>query len=626
VRRLLEAVITLIFVLTSLTAAAQETGKFRPSGANEGLPGRYRVTLALQPGDELEVVSSRLAAMYALRLEPYAEQGFTGFAMTATETRARLLSADPRVAVVEEMSSPTATAPAAEPVAASATIAAEATRPRLQIATDAIPGFGTYAYDGSGNITSIGDGTSADTFIYDRLGRLERSALRGELCTPVTGEPCYTQKFTYDRYGNIRTIITAGDTIVKTIGVDEATNQIDNTAIGANVIGEYDERGNVKSYNSGTFAYDGLDAMTASLVDGTQRIYVYSASDERVVTIRKTGSTTISEWSIRDSAGRVLRRFDRSATGAFTWAEDYIYRDGQLLAAAVPGREKVRHFYLDHLGTPRLITGNGGALIAQPQYLPFGQQGSFATVAGEKSQFTGHERDASTLDYMHARYYDPYMGRFLSVDPAMDLKKTLPNPQMWNRYAYVMNNPMRYTDPTGREADPGEWSPSGRSSALDPYVEGYVRFVWSALHVEDLRSAFSGLGSAPASEKLMAGTIGIIALADIASNALAPEKGAAGKGGAVMLGHFPEYLEAGARAGARTFNVPTAIWNKMDDAARWGANQKFLDRAIQRGASLLLATDPSKIKAGSFLAREVKYLQGLGYKLVKDGDVWKFVR
>jgi hypothetical protein len=42
-------------------------------------------------------------------------------------------------------------------------------------------------------------------------------------------------------------------------------------------------------------------------------------------------------------------------------------------------------------------------------------------------------------------------GRFLSVDPAMDLKKTVPNPQMWNRYAYVINNPIRYTDPDGRE-------------------------------------------------------------------------------------------------------------------------------------------------------------------------------
>ncbi|HSP14398.1 MAG TPA: RHS repeat-associated core domain-containing protein [Thermoanaerobaculia bacterium] len=44
------------------------------------------------------------------------------------------------------------------------------------------------------------------------------------------------------------------------------------------------------------------------------------------------------------------------------------------------------------------------------------------------------------------------LGRFLSVDPAMDIKKALAEPQRWNRYAYVMNNPLRYTDPTGKNA------------------------------------------------------------------------------------------------------------------------------------------------------------------------------
>lgn len=94
-----------------------------------------------------------------------------------------------------------------------------------------------------------------------------------------------------------------------------------------------------------------------------------------------------------------------------------------------------------------------------------------------------------------------------------------------------------------------------------------------------------------------------------------------------MLGHFPQYLEAGAKAGARVFDVPTAIWNKMNPGAQWVANQKFLDRAISRGATLLLATDPSKIKPGSFLEREVKYLQSKGYRLAQGpDDKWIFVK
>jgi len=49
---------------------------------------------------------------------------------------------------------------------------------------------------------------------------------------------------------------------------------------------------------------------------------------------------------------------------------------------------------------------------------------------------------------MHARYYNPNLGRFLSVDPAME--SAVPtDPQTWNRYGYVRDNPLQYVDPTG---------------------------------------------------------------------------------------------------------------------------------------------------------------------------------
>jgi RHS repeat-associated protein len=64
--------------------------------------------------------------------------------------------------------------------------------------------------------------------------------------------------------------------------------------------------------------------------------------------------------------------------------------------------------------------------------------------------FTGKERDAeSGLDYFGARYYGSSMGRFMSPDPAGLSAVKLANPQTWNWYAYVQNNPLRYTDPTG---------------------------------------------------------------------------------------------------------------------------------------------------------------------------------
>jgi len=56
--------------------------------------------------------------------------------------------------------------------------------------------------------------------------------------------------------------------------------------------------------------------------------------------------------------------------------------------------------------------------------------------------------EARYMDYFGARYYSGGQGRFTSVDPSME-SVVLRNPQSWNRYAYTLNNPLRYTDPTG---------------------------------------------------------------------------------------------------------------------------------------------------------------------------------
>ena len=116
------------------------------------------------------------------------------------------------------------------------------------------------------------------------------------------------------------------------------------------------------------------------------------------------------------------------------------------------------YFLDDHLGTTQMELSSGGWPLWQGQFTPFGQEiinGSTSNYIGAQSpdgtsmrfKFTGKERDTeSGLDNFGARYFGSSMGRFMSPDP---MGGDLTNPQSLNRYAYVLNNPLRFTDPTG---------------------------------------------------------------------------------------------------------------------------------------------------------------------------------
>ena len=91
------------------------------------------------------------------------------------------------------------------------------------------------------------------------------------------------------------------------------------------------------------------------------------------------------------------------------------------------------------------------------------------------------------------------------------------------------------------------------------------------------------------------------------------------KGGTTVLGHYPQYTKLATQMGARHFNVPTNIWNKMTPAQQWTANQKFLDRMILRGDNIRLATPLDLVRPGSFYQMELNYLFGQGYRVSSNG-------
>ncbi|ANH82638.1 hypothetical protein A8C56_18140 [Niabella ginsenosidivorans] len=89
--------------------------------------------------------------------------------------------------------------------------------------------------------------------------------------------------------------------------------------------------------------------------------------------------------------------------------------------------------------------------------------------------------------------------------------------------------------------------------------------------------------------------------------------------GTSVLGHYPEYVKLAESIGARRFQIPTSVWNKMSAAEQWTANTKFLDRMILRGDNIRLATPLNQVKPGSFFQKELNYLFDKGYKVSSDG-------
>ena len=104
----------------------------------------------------------------------------------------------------------------------------------------------------------------------------------------------------------------------------------------------------------------------------------------------------------------------------------------------------VTYVHQDHLTGTSVVSDSAGALVSSISYSPFGLTRSGNVPTSKK--FTGQTLDDTGLYYYGARYYDPEIGRFISPDPIV---QSYANPQSFNRYSYVLNNPLKYTDPTG---------------------------------------------------------------------------------------------------------------------------------------------------------------------------------
>jgi RHS repeat-associated protein len=121
------------------------------------------------------------------------------------------------------------------------------------------------------------------------------------------------------------------------------------------------------------------------------------------------------------------------------------YFNGKRVAVRQSGT--LYYLHTDHLGSTSVTSNASGAQVGSQTYYTYGAVRTTSGTLQTDYTFTGQRLDADAgLLYYGARYYDWVLGRFISADTIVPNPY---NPQALNRYSYVYNNPLRYTDPTG---------------------------------------------------------------------------------------------------------------------------------------------------------------------------------
>lgn len=173
---------------------------------------------------------------------------------------------------------------------------------------------------------------------------------------------------------------------------------------------------------------------------------MYDGHGRRVVINSAGGQVRLQMYS---QGGQLL--YGTTQQGANVFGTRYVYLGQKQIAESSAGVTTFAH--TDALGSPVARTSAAGALQSRTRFEPYGSVAA-GTIPGTGNQaalgFTGHVNDADTgLVYMQQRYYDPIVGRFLSVDPVTTDAKTGTS---FNRYVYGNDNPYRFKDPDGRAA------------------------------------------------------------------------------------------------------------------------------------------------------------------------------
>lgn len=301
-----------------------------------------------------------------------------------------------------------------------------------------------YDYDAVGNVTVMADGVNSGNsqmFTYDDLNRLKTA--NGPYGN-FTNTP-----YQYDPIGNMTYNPLVGNYTYPQSGIASVRPHAVKTAGGSSNEYFYDDNGNMTSGPS--YEADG------DLISATARTFTYDM-ENRPTTVVNNGVQATMAYDFKGS------RVKKTVAGVTTYYAGRIYEKkgsttvkyifiGATRVAMKSSDGSIYFYHSNHLDSTHLMTNMAGIKVEEIRYTPFG--GGFAlSDSGSinvNHKYTSQEFDSDAgLYYYKARYYDPALGRFISAD---SIVQSIKNPQFLNRYSYVINNPIRYFDPSGNITD-----------------------------------------------------------------------------------------------------------------------------------------------------------------------------